>query len=223
MTDSTDKSYDINFFKPLAGMTRDNNRIITVFIIIWFLAVFGFQFLLIGTNKLTPEQTLITFNEVWPGIESGEAEKAEQQAFGKTMLMVLGKNIALEDGDKAVLKEALSLNVGKLVAGGNLEPATAAKALALGDGEFDQLMIELLPYSLVVPTAASYSSDLPSIMEKYCTHPQGPLTNFRFMGFPFHYWYTAQFLLILFVVLCLLYAIKIEKIHKKHNFVEEQN
>lgn len=223
MNDSTDKTYDINFFKPVSGMTRDNNRIITVFLIIWFLAVFGFQFLLIGSNKLTPEDSLITFNEVWPQVESGEADKASQQAFGKTLLMVLGKNIALEDAHKVVLKESLSLAAGKLTPGGTLEPVAVAGALGLGEGEYDQLMIELLPYSLVEPQSVTYSSELPVIMEKYCIHPQGPLTNFRFFGFPFHYWYTAQFLLILFVVLCLLYAIKIEKIHTKHNFVEEHN
>ena len=221
MTDTKDTTYDINFFKPVSGMTRDNNRIITVFIIIWFLAVFGFQFLLIGSNKMTPEESLLTFNEAWPAVQAVEADTATQQAFCRSLLMAIGKNIALSDADKAVLQESFSMGVAKLTKGKTLEPAAVAMALGLGDEGFDPILYELLPYSVVETAAGEYSSELPGIMEKYCTHPRGPLTEFTFLGFPFHYWYTAQLLLIIFVLLCLLYAIRIEKIHQKHNFVEE--
>ena len=57
-------------------------------------------------------------------------------------------------------------------------------------------------------------------MDLYLIHNSSPL-NFKFIGFPFHYWYTAQFLLILFVLLCLIYAVIIEKVNKKHEFPED--
>ena len=223
MKDSNDTSYNINFFKPIKGIARDSNRLITLFLVIWFVAVFGFQFLLIATNKLTPEQTLITFREVWPSAQSGEATAPELQELSKSLIMVLGKNIAVSEPDKVVLKEALSMTVVKLTPGQSLEPQVVAKALSLETTKFGQIMTELLPHSLVQPESATYDSSLPDIMEKYCIHPQGPLTNLKFLGFPFHYWYTAQFLLILFVLLCLVYALRIEKLYRKNNFVEEHD
>ena len=223
MIDPYDTSYDINFFKPAKGIAQDSNRTITVFIIIWFIAVFGFQFLLIATNKMTPEKTLLTFNELWPKVQAGEATRSELQEFSKSLLMVLGKNIVLAQEDKVLLKEAFSISAGKLTANQSLDPEAVADALALKTEPFGQIMIELLPHSLVQPGSSTYSSALPAVMEKFCTHPQGPLTNLKFMGFPFHYWYTAQFLLIFFVLLCLLYAHRIEKLYLKHNFIEEHN
>ncbi len=223
MTDTNDTRYNINFFRPIKGIARDSNRTITLFIVIWFLAVFGFQFLLIATNKMTPEETLLTFNEVWPGIQSGDASPAEQQAFSKSLLMVLGKNIAVAEADKALLKEALSATVMKLTPGQSLEPAAVAMALELEKEKFGQIMTELLPHSLVQPASAGISDGLPAVMEKYCTHPRGPLTDFKFLGFPFHYWYTGQLLLIIFVLLCLAYALRIEKLYQKNNFIEEHN
>ena len=223
MTDPHDTSYDINFFKPIKGIARDSNRTITVFLIIWFVAVFGFQFLLIATNKMTPEKTLLVFNELWPKVQAGEATRPDLQEFSKSLLMVLGKNIVLSDADRAVLSEAFSLSAGKLTASQFPGASEVAVALGLDTEEFGQIMIELLPHSLVQPGSATYSSALPGIMAKYCTHPQGPLTDLKFLGFPFHYWYTAQFLLILFVLLCLAYAYRIEKLYRKNNFIEEHN
>ncbi|MCF8303347.1 MAG: DUF4212 domain-containing protein [Bacteroidales bacterium] len=56
---------------------------------------------------------------------------------------------------------------------------------------------------------------LPGIMEKYLVHNQSVLTNFKFLGFPFHYFYTAVLLLILFVFLCWLYCISADRLNKK--------
>ena len=81
---------------------------------------------------------------------------------------------------------------GRLTSGMNslpdqsLEPQVVAKALSLETSKFGQIMTELLPHSLVQPESATYDSSLPEIMEKYCMHPQGPLTNLKFLGFPFH-------------------------------------
>ena len=86
-------------------------------------------------------------------------------------------------------------------------------------------MANLLPTSLVPVKLDELSSDnktaLPGIMKLYLIHNQCSLTNFKFMGFPFHYWYTAQFLLIMFVLLCLIYDVITDRENKKYGFVEE--
>ena len=59
--------------------------------------------------------------------------------------------------------------------------------------------------------SASSKSMVPDIMSKYLIHNQSFLTDFSFLGFPFHYFYTAIFLLILFVALCWIYCIRIDR------------
>ncbi|MCK4922498.1 MAG: DUF4212 domain-containing protein [Bacteroidales bacterium] len=61
---------------------------------------------------------------------------------------------------------------------------------------------------------------LPVIMEKYLIHNQSFLTDTKFLGFPFHYFYTAVFLLILFIVLCLIYNLKTDKLNGKLNIAD---
>jgi uncharacterized membrane protein len=63
-------------------------------------------------------------------------------------------------------------------------------------------------------------SRLPEIMKLYLTHNQSKLTDTKFLGFPFHYFYTAVFLLILFISLCIVYNILIEWRLKKQGIVE---
>lgn len=55
---------------------------------------------------------------------------------------------------------------------------------------------------------------IPGIMSKYLIHNQSFLTDFKFLGFPFHYFYTAIFLLVLFVGLCWLYCVRIDRRNK---------
>lgn len=62
--------------------------------------------------------------------------------------------------------------------------------------------------------------DLPIIMKKYLIHNQSFLTDTKFLGFPFHYFYTAVFLLILFIALCLIYCIRTDRINKELNITE---
>jgi len=61
---------------------------------------------------------------------------------------------------------------------------------------------------------------LPELMKLYLTHNQSVLTDTKFLGFPFHYFYTAVFLLILFIGLCITYNILIEWRLKKQGIVE---
>ncbi len=61
---------------------------------------------------------------------------------------------------------------------------------------------------------------LPGIMKFYLTHNQSWLTDVKFLGFPFHYFYTAVFLLILFIILCIVYNKLIEAKLEKDGIVE---
>ncbi len=60
-----------------------------------------------------------------------------------------------------------------------------------------------------------YQIEMDKIMDLYLTHNQSVLTDTKFLGFPFHYFYSAVFLLMLFVVLCWVYAYKTEVLNKK--------
>ena len=61
---------------------------------------------------------------------------------------------------------------------------------------------------------------LPGIMKLYLTHNQSWLTDTKFLGFPFHYFYTAVFLLIMFIALCIIYNKLIEAKLEKDGIVE---
>lgn len=81
----------------------------------------------------------------------------------------------------------------------------------------------ILPYSLNaenIELSPEEIEALPQIMSLYLTHNQSFLTDTKFLGFPFHYFYTAEFLLILFVLMSLFYSIRINQIQKKHSIIE---
>ena len=230
------EEYNVNFFKPMSDHARTNKKLIATLAIIWFCAVFGFQALLMVLNEPTPEPAFTTFQNVYPEVVNHQDAAIEsKQQFSRTLLSVLGKNIAVADNHKAVIKQALSSTVVSMLSesenqiiqsGANEEFIAAAKtSIGLADEGFDKIMVDLLPYSLVKVESDQLSAEvketLPGIMELYLVHNQNALTDFNFLGFPFHYWYTAQFLLILFVVLCLVYALIIDRTSKKFNFVEE--
>ncbi len=230
------EKYETNFFKPLSEHAKANKKLISTLAIIWAVAVFGFHFLLILVSTPTAEQTLHDFNSVWPQVvESNSATTEMKQTFAKSMLMVLGKNIAVKDNHKAVLKESLSLSVYSLQPD-SLKPTfnslpteeavkVAIASIGLTTEGFDKIMANLLPSSLVKVESSSLKSEskisLPQIMDLYLIHNRSFLTDFTFLGFPFHYWYTAQFLLILFVLLCVYYVIKLEQMNKDYEIDDE--
>ncbi|OQX97628.1 MAG: hypothetical protein B6I24_08300 [Bacteroidetes bacterium 4572_128] len=67
---------------------------------------------------------------------------------------------------------------------------------------------------------SEYQKKMDVIMELYLVHNQSFLTDTKFLGFPFHYFYSAIFLLVLFVFLCWVYAYQTEVLNKKFS-VEE--
>ena len=234
MTDQ--EKFKVNFFKPKTEHARANKKIIITLAVIWAVSVFGFQILLMVLNQPTPEKSFTMFESIWPSVvENTDTSTETKQEFSRILLSVLGKNIAVKENHKTVLKKTLSWTVYSMLSDSvnsvlksnpNDEALKIAKeTIGLVSTGFDKIMVDLLPSSLVKVETEQLSeeckTELPKIMELYLVHNQSVLTNFRFIGFPFHYWYTAQFLLILFVVLCLIYAVMIDLINKKFDFVEE--
>ena len=83
---------------------------------------------------------------------------------------------------------------------------------------------KILPLELVSENMENLTAEtqekLPGIMKKYLVHNQSFLTDFKFLGFPFHYFYTAVFLLILFVGLCWLYCVRTDSFNAKLNIID---
>jgi len=224
----------VNFFKPHSKYAKDNNRLITVLVLIWIVAIFGFQALLIIMQKPTPEPNHQVFVDVWTSIKADNASPDQYKQFARVALSVLGKNIVVKPSHKAILRQTLSASVFRLVPGPmqaefqtqlaqadkTKATATAIAVIGLQDKGFDKLMRRLLPTSLVKVDGSALSAniqkEMPGIMDLYLIHNRSVLTDFQFFGFPFHYWYTAQFLLILFVGLCFTYAMMINRVMIKH-------
>ncbi len=231
------EEYNVNFFRPLTDHARANKRLITTLAVVWFIGVFGFQVLLMVLNKPTPEPAYTTFESVWSDVATNPDTTVEnRQKFARSVLHVLGKNVAVKKDHNSILKEGLSWSVYTMLPESSrqvfhhavLEKAAfnaAAEVIGLESSGFDKIMIDLLPFSLIQMSSTKLNADvrdtLPEIMELYLVHNQSVLTDFNFIGFPFHYWYTAQFLLIMFVVLCLIYAVITDRSNKKFNMDDE--
>jgi len=227
-------------------------------LVIWAVAVFGFQFLLRGIQKPTPEKTLALFESTWPAVRNGDFAIVDYKSFLNALILVKGKN-TVKPNDQTVISNAISCatfkaapdSVKDLIINGITEVESLKERLVKAkDQEFLDIKTRIAeenrtltgicePYSGIRQGSleaaiyisslndnhpASFDDDsytrLPEIMKLYLTHNQSVLTDSIFLGFPFHYFYTAVFLLILFVALCIIYNILIEWRLKKEGVVE---
>jgi len=228
-------------------------------LIIWAVAIFGFQILLLILQKPTPEKAYITYESVWDKIIAGTANFDEKKDFAISLTAVLGKS-TLKNEKREILantlswniyssldsakKEVLIKNVQELkTCNENLGKSTtdegyllAKEALVkckmeilnmvaeLYDLQPNSLEANIITYNLtntdIQQLGESEKMAIPSIMKLYLIHNQSILTDKKFLGFPFHYFYTSEFLLILFVLLSLIYSMRIEHLQKKLNIVE---
>ena len=250
---TNDNEYHFNLFKPTTEHGRRNRNIIVTMILIWAVAVFGFQLLLVILQKPTPEKTYITFESVWDKVKSGNASVTENQDYIKALIAVYGKSSVKKD-KKEILRHGITTaaygmvsDSEKVVLSGyiltlrdareNLTSATDDAYIqlqttlsetknAINEMLDARIGIEptsveatLLPYCLNEQGKGLTSADmeiLPQVMKLYLIHNQSVLTDTKFLGFPFHYFYTAELLLILFVLLCLIYSYRIEALDKKY-------
>jgi len=147
------------------------------------------------------------------------AKRAELAALNESWDKKSIRFAEFEQGSLALNKEIINL---KNDLSGYLN--TVADKLIPSGHEFRHVMLIWLPYELRMDAITNPQmpdqAKLDGIMKLYLTHNQSFLTGFRFLGFPFHYFYTAVFLLILFVGLCIIYAYRIEHLHRKFQMEE---
>jgi len=249
--ESNQNDYHISFFKPTTKQARWNRNLVIVLVLIWTVAIFGFQYLLKITVKPTPEQAFIQYESVWDNVNNESANIEEMQSFAHCALSVLGKvfikpesKMALnnavswttfqlaDSSQKILLKERL-LNFETIKSGdpsitdpdyiasknGVNELASEILGIEKTDVRAKFVALELKSAELEVFTPEN-KEIIPETMSLYLIHNQSFLTDFKFLGFPFHYFYTAVFLLVLFVFLCWLYCVRVDKMNVKLDIEE---
>ncbi len=227
--------YDINFFTPHTPFLKEATRLVTIGIVIWFVAVYGFHILLRVIETPTPEKDYITYEKIYPKLSQGTATIEEQTQMANIYLGLIGKSVALQKNE--ALKNAFTAAVYSILPGSEKEMLVEASGKLADDKKIDlgyvikALGIEndlskkaVVPYALM-PLAGgvkgTVSPEIPAIMSKYLIHNQSVLTDTKFLGFPFHYFYSAVFLLALFVMICLVYCKAIDKVMKKYELESE--
>lgn len=244
------EEYRISFFKPTTQQALENRNLIVKLFIIWAVGIFGFQVLLKILEKPVPEEALTRFTAAWEKLESGEADRAVYIAAGQSMVQAMGKSTikaqeyaALQDGVGWILGQVypasglddlqkdvdhLSLLRGQITSLRDEEYLQAKETIiskaapALDIGE-ETLLAQLLAIGLdgdLSQLSAESKFMIPVTMDLYMTHNRSILTDTIFLGFPFHYFYTAVFLLLFFIALCWYYCYRTDKLHAKLNFLE---
>jgi len=245
--ESEKNDYHISFFKPTTDSARRNRNMVVQFVLIWAVAIFGFQILLKILEKPTPELAYTVYKTYWDDIQAGNKEIINLQNVGQSALSVLGK-VAIDPVHRKALDNAVSwmvYNIADSIQKQKLFVAVkefediAAVTENITDDEYVAKKNQLIPVlveifnihpldvrgkiaALEVNSSLMGSFDANSrkifeeAMELYLIHNRSVLTDIKFLGFPFHYFYTAVFLLILFVGLCWLYCVRTDMFNKKY-------
>lgn len=229
--------YHVSFFKPKTRRNLKNRNMVLWLVIVWATAVFGFQILLRVIEKPVPEPAYNTFVSVWDNVKADNASVEELKDFANSLSFVIGKvyikpeyQAALSNAFTWSVFEVAGDEKDHL----NKVLTDFEKVQAESDDIFDPNYVEskealenyiaqlldipqndarkpILPFSVDSKKADSYAAENMKITEEamsmYLIHNRSVLTDTRFLGFPFHYFFTAVFLLILFIGLCLTYCI----------------
>ena len=248
--DDSKNEFHISFFRPTTDHARKNRNMVGWLVLIWAVAIFGFQIALYVLEEPTPEPVFEKFESSWQKVKSNQATDAEMQDFSYASLSVLSK-VFIDTEDKAALSNALSWSVyqlagsaqGEVLAAIQAFETSAATITDITDENYQKQKKELsqlvspiiglssndvrttiLPLALVSSSVYEFSEVNKSIVEQamsiYLIHNQSVLTDTQFLGFPFHYFYTAVFLLILFIGLCLIYCIRTDNNNAKFNIAD---
>ncbi len=87
--------YDINFFKPHTPFLKETTRLVTIGIVIWAVAVYGFHALLRVIETPTPEKGYLAYEKLYPKLSDGTATLEEQKEMGVIYLGLIGKSTKL--------------------------------------------------------------------------------------------------------------------------------
>ena len=245
--DPEQNQYHFSFFRPSTESARHNRNMVVQFVLIWAVAIFGFQILLKILEKPTPEAAYLLYEKSWPPIEAGNPTLTDLQGSAQAALSILGK-VNIQPVHRAALDNAVSWFAWQIADSLQREILQAAltdfesiaeKIELITDAAYIARKEELIPilrelYGLApndirqkiapleVHTSLLESFDdenrkvFMEAMELYLVHNQSVLTDTKFLGFPFHYFYTAFFLLVLFVGLCWLYCVRTDMFNKKY-------
>ena len=240
--------YHFSFFKPTTDSARRNRNMVVQFVLIWAIAIFGFQILLKILEKPTPEPAYIVYETYWDDIQAGSLKLTNLQNVSQSALSVLGK-VAIDPGHRQALDNAVSWMAW------NIADSVQKQKLIVVLKEFENIASitpnvtdvtyvgkknRLIPIlqeifnlhpndvrgkiaALEVKSSLMGSVDVESrkifeeAMGLYLIHNRSVLTDTKFLGFPFHYFYTAVFLLILFVGITWLYCVRTDMFNKKYS------
>ena len=227
--------YDINFFTPQTPFLKDTVRLVTIGLLVWAIAVYGFHTLLRIIETPTPEKGYIAYEEIYPKLTQGTASHEERVRMGNIYLGLIGKSVKLQkDADlknafTAVVysilpdseKAALVVATAQLASDKKTDVGFVVRALGIEDDLSRKAVVPYALQSLADGPKGMISPSIPKTMKKYLIHNQSVLTDTQFLGFPFHYFYSAVFLLALFVIICLVYCKAIDRVMKKHEMESE--
>ena len=237
----------VSFFKPVSLRARKNRNMTLWLVIVWAVAIFGFQILLKVIGKPTPEQAHIEYMQVWEQVKSGDAQEQELKIFAQSVLQVLAK-VYIKPEHKSALENAFSWSVFQLPEDENREQLLSnvqnfERITVESSNILDPAYLELkkilenniatlleisandarrvaIPFSVKSTEIEQYSNENMEItaiaMDMYLIHNRSFLTDTKFLGFPFHYFYTAVFLLCLFIGLCWFYCVRTDNIEKEN-------
>lgn len=246
--ESNQQDYHISFFKPTTDSARRNRNIIVQLILIWAVAIFGFQILLKVIEKPTPEKAWEIYQVHRDKLEAGSSDASVLVPVSQSALSVLGK-VAIDPVHRNALDNMISWSAYRIADSAQrivlAEKLSAFEAVAATTDVVTaddyvaakndlipviQEIFALSPSDVRAKIAAvelhssmmdSFSDENRKIvreaMDFYLIHNRSVLTDTVFLGFPFHYFYTAVFLLILFVGLCWLYCVRTDMFNKKYD------
>jgi len=123
---------------------------------------------------------------------------------------------------REALSKAATINDANYIAAKKVVSALVSPVIGINSTE---LIADMLPLELSVATETTNFTDsdkqiIETCVPLYTIHNQSFLTDFKFLGFPFHYFYSAVFLLTLFVGLCWYYCYLTDKRNKRLQIVE---
>lgn len=242
-----ENEFHFSFFKPTTESARHNRNMVVQFVLIWAVAIFGFQILLKVVEKPTPEPAYLVYQSVWPAIEAGTPGTDALKSVSQSALNVLGK-VAITPSSRAALDNLISwaayniadsLQKGELIEKISVFEAVAATTEDITADDYVAAKNDLIPLlqnifglspndvrakiaavevkSTMVETFSDENREaVGKAMDFYLIHNRSFLTDGKFLGFPFHYFYTAVLLLILFVGLCWLYCLRTDMFNKRY-------
>ncbi|MFO7574987.1 MAG: hypothetical protein R6W67_07500 [Bacteroidales bacterium] len=245
------EDYKISFFRPTTDRARLNRNLTLKLFIAWAVAIFGFQVLLKIIEKPVPEEGLMSFSAAWEKIEAEAAGITDFQNAAVPIVQVMGKSslkaeeyevlrdalgwivarVIPDDELKELQEEVIHLNLlrNQITSLKDEEYLKAKEIVGMKAGsvlglEGGSLLSQLLPLGLdndLINVSPENKIKVPGIMNTYMIHNRSVLTDTIFLGFPFHYFYTAVFLLIFFIGLCWFYCYRTDKVHARLNFTEQ--